>query len=90
MSLLGVDLHALAEIHVDFLTVGMGRAFQGFYRLRQNRVRGNKPHNRLCLGSGERVKDRANGVAGNKGLAAARRHLEAEVRNTGYHVLVSP
>ena len=36
------------------------------------------------------VKDRANGVAGNKGLAAARRHLEAKVRDTGYHVLVSP
>ena len=86
--LLGVDLHASAEIHVDFLTVGMGRVFQGFYRLRQNRVRGNKPHDRFCLGSGERVKDGANGVAGNKGLAAACRHLEAEVRNTGYHVLV--
>ena len=86
--LLGVDLHASAEIHVDFLTVGMGRVFQGFYRLRQNRVRGNKPHDRFCLSSGERVKDGANGVAGNKGLAAARRHLEAEVRNTGYHVLV--
>ncbi len=88
--LLGVDLQTPAEIHVDFLTVGVGCVFQGFRRLRQNRVRRNKPHNRLCLGSGECVKDRANGVAGNKGLAAARRHLEAKVRNTGYHVLVSP
>ena len=86
--LLGVDLHTPAEIHVDFLTVGVGRIFQGFRRLRQNRVRRNKPHDRLCLGSGERVKDRVNGVAGNKGLAAACRHLEAEVRNTGYNVLV--
>ena len=86
--LLGVDLHAPAEIHVDFLTVGMGSVFQGFRRLRQNRVRRNKPHDRLCLGSGERVKDRANGVAGNKGLAAACRHLEAKVRDTGYNVLV--
>ena len=88
--LLGVNLHTPAEIHVDFLTVGMGCVFQGFRRLRQDRVRGNKPYDLLCLGSGECVKDRANGVAGNKGLAAARRHLEAKVRDTGYHVLVSP
>ena len=86
--LLGVDLHAPAEIHVDFLTVGVGGVFQGFRRLRQNRVRRNKPHDRFCLGSGECVKDGANGVAGNKGLAAACRHLETEVRDTGYHVLV--
>ena len=39
---------------------------------------------------GERVKDRANGVAGNEGFAAACRYLEAEIWNTGYHVLVSP
>ena len=31
--LLGVDLHTSTEIHVDFLTVGMGRVFQGFRRL---------------------------------------------------------
>ena len=31
--LLGVDLHAPAEIHVDFLTVGVGCVFQGFRRL---------------------------------------------------------
>ena len=86
--LLGVNLHTPAKIHIDFLAVGVGCVFQGFRRLRQNRVRRNKPHDRLCLGSGECVKDRANGVAGNKGLAAARRHLEAEVRNTGYNVLV--
>ena len=36
--LLGVDLHAPAEIHIDFLTVGVGCVFQGFRRLRQNRV----------------------------------------------------
>ena len=88
--LLGVNLYTPAEIHVNLLTVGVGCVFQGFRRLRQDRVRGNKPYDRLCLGSGERVKDRANGVAGNKGLAAARRHLEAKVRDTGYHVLVSP
>ena len=88
--LLGVDLHTPAEIHVDFLAVGMGGVFQGFRRLCQNRVRWNKPHDRLCLGSGERVKDRANGVAGNEGFAAACRYLEAEIWNTGYHVLVSP
>ena len=86
--LLGVNLHTPAEIHVNLLTVGVGCVFQGFRRLRQNCVRRNKPHDRLCLGSGERVKDRANGVAGNKGLAAARRHLEAKVRDTGYNVLV--
>ena len=28
--LLGVDLHAPAKIYVDFLTVGVGRIFQGF------------------------------------------------------------
>ena len=86
--LLGVNLHTPAEIHVNLLTVGVGCVFQGFRCLRQNRVRRNKPHDRLCLGSGERVKDRANGVAGNKGLAAACRHLEAKVRDTGYNVLV--
>ena len=41
-----------------------------------------QPHDRLCLGSGERVKDRANGVAGNEGFAAACRYLEAEIWNT--------
>ena len=86
--LLSVDLHTPAEIHVDLLTVGVGCVLQGFRRLRQNRIRWNKPHDRLCLGGGERVKHRANSVAGNKGLAAACRHLEAEVRNTGYNVLV--
>ena len=34
--LLGVDLHAPAKIYVDFLTVGVGRIFQGFHRLRQD------------------------------------------------------
>ena len=34
--LLGVDVHAPTEIHVDFLTVGVGRIFQGFHRLRQD------------------------------------------------------
>ena len=47
-----------------------------------------KPDNRFRLGDGERVKHRANGVAGDKGLTAARRHLDAQVRDTGYHILV--
>ena len=34
--LLGVDLHTPAEIHINFLTVGVGRIFQGFRRLRQD------------------------------------------------------
>ena len=34
--LLGVDLHTPAESHINFLTVGVGRIFQGFRRLRQD------------------------------------------------------
>ena len=36
--LLGIDLHAPAKIHVDFLTVGMLRVFEGFHRLRKDCV----------------------------------------------------
>ena len=36
--LLGVYLHAPAKIHINFLTVGMLRVFEGFHRLRQDCV----------------------------------------------------
>ena len=88
--LLGVDLHAPAKIHVDFLTVGMLRVFEGFHRLHQNCVRGNKPHNRLCLGNRQSVKNGADGITGDKGLAAACGHLEAEVGDTGQNILIVP
>ena len=88
--LLGVDLHAPAKIHINFLTVGMLRVFKCFHRLRQDCVRGDKPHHRLCLGNWQRVKNGADGVAGNKGLAAACGHLEAEVGNAGQNILIVP
>ena len=89
--LLGVDLHAPAKIHVNLLTVGMVTYLSGL-SLSASRMAsdGNKPDNRLCLGDGECVKNRANGVAGDKGLSTACGHLEAEVGNTGQNILIVP
>ena len=36
--LLGIDFHPPAKIHIDFLPVGVARVFQGFDRLRQDRI----------------------------------------------------
>ena len=88
--LLGVDLHAPAKIHINFLTVGMLCVFEGFHRLRQDCVRGNEPYHCLCLGNRQSVKNGANGITGDKGLPTACGHLEAEVRDTGQNILIVP
>ncbi len=88
--LLGVDLHTAAKIHVDLLSIGVPGILQRLLCLSQNGIGRNQPHHSLCFGHRERLKNRANRIAGNQRLAAARRHFEAEVRNAGDHVPIQP
>lgn len=86
--LLGIDFHPPAKIHIDFLPVGVARVFQGFDRLRQDRIGRHQPHHRFCLGKRQRVKHGPDSVAGKKGFPATGGHLEAEVRNAGQYILI--
>ncbi|EJX00379.1 hypothetical protein EVA_11514 [gut metagenome] len=87
--LLGIDLHSAAEVHIYFLAVGMGSIFQIADGLGQNRLRRHKPNDSLGFSRRQCIEYRANGVAGQKGLAAARWNLEAQIWNTGHNILIT-
>ena len=88
--LLGVDLHPTAKIGIDLLAVVVGRIFQRLHRLGEDGVRGHQPYYRFRLGKGQGVKDRPDGVTGQKGLPAAGGHFEAEVGHPRHDVLILP
>ena len=85
---LGIDLHLPAESGVDFHSVGMIWVAERRQRLGQNGVRGNQPYHGFHFGIGQAVKNRLDGIAGQEGLSAACRDLQAEVRDAGQDVLI--
>ena len=88
--LLGVYFHPAAEIHINFLPVIVIWVFEALDRLRQNCIRRYKPDHCFGFGDGQRIKHRADGVAGQKSLSAAGGYLETEIGHTGQNILIAP
>ena len=86
---LRVDVHPAAEIPVESLPVGMNRIGKVQRRLRQDRVAGHEPHDELRLSRRQPVEETPHRAGRKEGLSAARRHLDADVRDAAEVVAVA-
>ena len=83
-----VDTDTTGELLIEPLTIRMINIRQILNGLRQDRIAGNQPDNKLRLAGRQSIENALDRCTGHKGLAAAGRHLHTDMRNAVNRVVI--